>query len=158
MLRAWLRSQFRDASEVDDVIQEAYARVLQTFANGEVRSPKALLFITARNLQLMHLRRRQVVSMEPIAESDLAGILDDSVDVAAAVAHSQELELLTCAIQSLPERCRQILTLRKIYGLSQKEVAAELGIAEHTVEAQGTIALRKLGEYFARHGMKEGRP
>jgi hypothetical protein len=30
-------------------------------------------------------------------------------------------------------------------------VAAELGIAEHTVESQGTIALRKLGEYFARH-------
>jgi RNA polymerase sigma-70 factor (ECF subfamily) len=50
----------------------------------------------------------------------------------------------------LPTRCRQIITLRKIYGLSQKEVAAQLGIAEHTVEAQGTIGLRKLGEFFER--------
>jgi len=69
------------------------------------------------------------------------------------VARSQELEMLTQAIQSLPTRCRQILTLRKIYGLSQKEVAAELGISEHTVEAQGTIALRKLGEFFASRGI-----
>jgi RNA polymerase sigma factor (sigma-70 family) len=54
-------------------------------------------------------------------------------------------------------RCRQILTLRKIYGLSQKEVAAELGISEHTVEAQGTIGLRKLAEYFERFERRGGR-
>ena len=66
------------------------------------------------------------------------------------VARAQELELLTQAIQSLPTRCRQIITLRRIYGMSQKEVAAQLGIAEHTVEAQATIGLRKLAEYFER--------
>jgi RNA polymerase sigma-70 factor (ECF subfamily) len=70
--------------------------------------------------------------------------------VPGAVARAEELQLLTQAIQSLPTRCRQILTLRKIYGRSQKEVAAQLGISEHTVEAQGTIALRKLAEYFER--------
>jgi len=78
-------------------------------------------------------------------------VLDESVDVRAAVSRTQELELLTQAIQSLPTRCRQILTLRKIYGQSQKQVAAQLGISENTVEAQGTIALRKLGEFFKRH-------
>jgi RNA polymerase sigma-70 factor (ECF subfamily) len=58
--------------------------------------------------------------------------------------------MLTQAIQSLPTRCRQVLTLRKIYGLPQKEVAAQLGISENTVEAQGVIGLRKLTEYFER--------
>jgi RNA polymerase sigma factor (sigma-70 family) len=76
--------------------------------------------------------------------------LDESADVPQAVARAQELELLTHAIQSLPTRCRQVLTLRKIYGLSQKEVAAQLGITENTVEAQGVIGLRKLTEYFER--------
>jgi RNA polymerase sigma-70 factor (ECF subfamily) len=70
--------------------------------------------------------------------------------VAHEVARAQELELLTQAIQSLPTRCRQIITLRRIYGLPQKEVAAQLGISEHTVEAQGTIGLRKLTEFFER--------
>ena len=60
------------------------------------------------------------------------------------------MEIQASAIQSLPTRCRQILTLRKIYGMSQKDVAAQLGIAEHTVEAQGTIGLRKLAGFFER--------
>ena len=148
MLRAWLRSQFGDQCEIDDLVQEAFVRVLRASAGGEVRSPKALLFATARNLALMQLRHRAVERAEPLAEMDGDGILDET-DVAHAVARNQELELLTQAIQSLPARCRQILTLRKIYGLSQKEVATELGISVHTVEAQGTIGLRKLGEFFA---------
>ena len=44
------------------------------------------------------------------------------------------------------------MTLRKLYGLSQKEVAARLGISEHTIEAQGSIGLRKCIEYFRHHG------
>ena len=151
MLRAWLRSQFPVQTEVDDIVQEAFVRVLQARANGEVRSPKAFLFVTARNLALMQLRHRAVAKEDALTETELWGILDESVDVPAAVTRAEELETLTKAIQSLPARCRQILTLRKIYGLSQKAVAAELGIAEHTVEVQGSIALRKLGEYFARH-------
>ncbi|MDB6127997.1 MAG: polymerase subunit sigma-24 [Verrucomicrobia bacterium] len=150
MLRAWLRSQFPAQADIDDLVQEAFVRVLKTHAAGEVRSPKALLFVTARNLALMQLRHRQVAREDALSEAELWGILDESVDVPHAVARAQELEILTKAIQSLPTRCRQILTLRKIYGMSQKAVAAELGIAEHTVEVQGTIALRKLGEFFSR--------
>jgi RNA polymerase sigma factor (sigma-70 family) len=151
MLRAWLRSQFPAGTDLDDIVQESFLRVLRAWEKGEVRSPKALLFVTARNLMLMQFRHRQVAKEEALMDMELAGIMDEGTDVAEAVARSQELELLTLAIQSLPTRCRQILTLRKIYGLSQKEVAAELGISENTVESQGTIALRKLGEFFARH-------
>ena len=152
MLRAWLKGQFRSATEIDDIVQEAYVRVLRAKTVGEVRSPKALLFATARNLILMQLRHREVTRIEPLTEQDFVSIMDEGVDVADEGARAQERELLTQAIQSLPTRCRQILTLRKLYGLSQREVAQEMGISEHTVEAQGTIALRKLSEFFARHG------
>jgi RNA polymerase sigma factor (sigma-70 family) len=145
MLRAWLQSQFAGSVDVDDVLQESYVRVLE--AHGQ-----AFLFATARNLALMRLRHLKVERRDSITEAAFAGILDEGVDVPSAVERAQDLELLTQAIQSLPTRCRQIITLRKIYGLSQKQVAAELGISEHTVEAQGTIGLRKLGEFFARHG------
>lgn len=150
MLRAWLRAQFSSTADVDDIVQEAYRRVLQAQAATAIRSPKAFLFATARNIALMQLRHQQVERTAALAEKDRSDILDESPDVADTVARTQELEILTEAIQSLPTRCRQILTLRKIYGLSQRDVAAELGIAEHTVEAQGTIALRKLAEFFER--------
>jgi RNA polymerase sigma-70 factor (ECF subfamily) len=151
MLRAWLRRQFPLDGDIDDILQEAYLRVLEAHRSGVVTSPKALLFATARNLALMNLRHRRVERADSLTEIDAVGILDEQGDVAEAAARAQELEILTQAIQSLPTRCRQILTLRKIYGMSQKEVATELGIAEHTVEAQGTIGLRKIGEFFARY-------
>ncbi len=150
MLRAWLRGQVTSADEVDDIVQEAYVRVLQARETQALDSPKAFLFATARNLALGRLRHRRVTENFALAESSAPGVLEDETDVPRAVARAQELELLTQAIQSLPTRCRQILTLRRIYGLSQKEVAAQLGISEHTVEAQGTIGLRKLAEYFER--------
>ena len=159
MLRAWLRGQFPAEADVDDILQEAYLRVLSARREGKVfESPKAFLFATARNLALMNVRHRKVQRTDSLAEIDSGGILDEQGDVAEAAARAQELEMLTQAIQSLPPRCRQILTLRKIYGLSQREVAAELGISEHTVEAQGTIGLRKIGEFFARYDAAGGRP
>lgn len=150
MLRAWLRSRFPADCDIDDIIQEAYMRVLQARVTTEIVSPKAFFFATARNLALGVVRRKKLAGEDPLAEMDVLSILDGNADVHHEVARSQELELLTQAIQSLPTRCRQILTLRKIYGMSQKDVAAQLGIAEHTVEAQGTIGLRKITEFFER--------
>ena len=152
MLRAWLRSRFPSFSDVDDIVQEAYMRVLKNFdKSGELQSPKALLFCTARNLVIDRLRHRQVERLNSLAEINNLSVIDNDADVPETVARQEEFELLVHAIQSLPRRCRQVITLRKIYGLSQKEVAAELGIAEHTVEAQGTIGLQKIAAYFARY-------
>ncbi len=151
MLRAWLASQFSNVRDVDDIVQEAFMRVLRASEEASLRSPKAYLFAVARNLALMRLRHQQVAQVESLAEIDCSRILDEGVDVPQAVARAQELEMLTDAIQSLPTRCRQVLTLRKIYGLSQKETAAELGIAEHTVEIQSALGLKKIGQYFKKH-------
>jgi RNA polymerase sigma-70 factor (ECF subfamily) len=46
MLRAWLRSRFRQACDVDDIVQEAYARVLQAREHVAIEPPKAFLFAT----------------------------------------------------------------------------------------------------------------
>jgi RNA polymerase sigma-70 factor (ECF subfamily) len=69
------------------------------------------------------------------------------------VSRQQELDLLREAIQSLPDRCRQVFTLRTAYGLSQREVAARLGISENTVEKQMAKGLERCTEFFARHGL-----
>jgi RNA polymerase sigma factor (sigma-70 family) len=152
-LRAWLRSQFRDAVEADDLVQETYARVLRAHERGEVQVPRAFLFATARNLALDYARRHKIVAFEPITENDARNVYNDGATAADAAAHSQELELLTQAIQSLPHRCRQVLTLRKIYGLSQKQIAAQLGMAEHTVEVQVANGMRRCAQFLARLGL-----
>lgn len=151
-LRAWLRSRFPTLTDADDLVQEAYIRLLRARETGSIACAKAFLFVTARNLALNQLRHLRHERPEGITELDASGVLDSGVAIPESVAHAEDLQLLIRAIQSLPDRCRQIMTLRKIYGLSQKEVAAQLDISEHTVEAQGAIGLRKCIEYFRRHG------
>lgn len=152
-LRAWLRGKFPALADPDDLVQEALTRVWRERQARAVPAPKALLFTTARNLAYDQLRRRRIVGIDSIAEMAGLSVLEEGPTAADTTARNQELELLTQAIQSLPDRCRQVLTLRKIYGLSQKEIAAQLGIAEHTVEAQVANGMRRCAEFLARHGL-----
>lgn len=152
-LRAWLRGRFPSLSDADDIVQEAFTRVLRAHAAGEIASPKAFLFTTARNLAVDSFRRRNVAGLEPLADLAPERVLEAVPSVSETVGHKQELEILTQAIQSLPDRCRQVLTLRKIYGLSQKQIAAQLGISEHTVEAQVGIGVKRCADFLARHGL-----
>lgn len=156
MLRAWLKSRFPTGFEVDDLLQDAFVRVLTAHQERPVQSPKAFLFAVARNLALDRIRRARVTGEGDHLSFDDLEIMDDVDSVPEAVARNQELETLTRAIQSLPARCRQIFTLRKIYNLSQAEIASRMGISEPTVSAQLTIGVQKCSEYFARNRREAG--
>jgi RNA polymerase sigma-70 factor (ECF subfamily) len=151
MLRAWLQSRFPSGLELDDVVQEAFLRVLRAHERGQLDSPKAFLFATARNLALDRIRHRHVARPAPLVENEGWDVLYDADDVAETVARNQELELLTEAIQSLPDRCRQVFTLRKVYGMAQPDIARRLGISEHTVSAQLTIGVQKCTQFMAKY-------
>ena len=150
MLRAWLHSRFPKIADVDDIVQEAYARVLAAKAEREVRSPKAFFFATARNLAYDRYRETKVAGREALRDIDDLSVLDETVDIVETVARNQEIEIMTQAIQSLPDRCRQVLTLRYVYGLSRQEIADELGISMHTIEAHVTTGIKRCAEFVER--------
>jgi RNA polymerase sigma-70 factor (ECF subfamily) len=87
-----------------------------------------------------------------VTESELHGVMDESPGTAEVVSRWQEIELLADAIEALPERCRAVFLLRQFENLPQREIAARLGIAEHTVESQLTKALRRCEEFLAARG------
>lgn len=152
-LRAYLRRVFPVVTDADNVVQETFARVLAAHRAGEIVQVRAYLFATARNQALELLRRREIVSFEPIAESEAWDVSTDEPGVPEKVGLKLEIELLSEAIRSLPERCREVLTLRKIHGFSQREIASRLGIAEHTVEAQVANGMRRCAQFFRERGM-----
>lgn len=153
-LRAWLLARFPTLPDIDDVVQESLARMVLARTVSPIRSARALLFTTARNLALDAVRRQRVVAFEPITDDTDPTVLTDAADVVASVTKQQELELLTKAIQSLPERVRQIFTLRTAYGLTQKQIAEKLGVSESTVEKQMAAGIRQCAAFFARGGAR----
>ena len=152
MLRAWLSSRYSEQIDVDDIIQEALIRVLKAREEDDLKSPKAYFFAIARNLALDHIRRSKVVFNESLLNEEAMDLLDETESIEETVSRNHELEILTDAIQSLPERCRRVFTLSKVYGMTYDQIAAEMGITFNTVSAQIAIGLSKCGEYMRRHG------
>lgn len=148
-LRAWLLARFPSLPDVDDLVQESFARVLQARETNTIRSTRALLFTTARNLALDAMRRQKIARFEPITDETDWSVLEDNNDVVAIVSKQQELELLTRAIQSLPARARQIMTLRTAYGLTPLQITEKLGISLSTVEKETAKSIRACATFFA---------
>jgi RNA polymerase sigma factor (sigma-70 family) len=152
-LRAYLRMRFPEIVDPDDFVQETFLRVLKIRETGRVVPNKSYLFTVARNLALDHCRRTRVVKMEALGDVDELPVVDDVRDAAENACLDQEITLLAEAVRTLPERCRQVITLRKIYGLTHREIAARLGIAEKTAMAHINHGLARLREHLVAQGV-----
>ena len=151
MLRGWLQNRFSNRIDVDDIVQESLLRVLKAKEVNDIKSPKAFFFATARNLALDVMRRSKVVQFDSLTENELSNVLDDAESVPESIARNQELEILTKAIQSLPSKCRRIFTLRKVYCMSQPDIAEKLGISVNTVATQLKIGVKKCSAFMHEH-------
>jgi len=149
-LRAYLHVAAPRVADVDDLVQESYIRLLRMRARGQIRSVKAVLFAIARNAVRDALRHKLSQREISVAEIDMHAVPDEAPNMLDAVSRRHEHALLADAIGALPARCREVLVLRKIHGLSQREIALRLGIAEHTVESLVSRGVRRCGKYVRR--------
>ena len=152
-MRAFLRLRFPTVRDLDDLVQESYARLLRAHAAGRVQNPKSYLFTTARNAACDLFRRRETFSVEPLATADTSSVIEEGTGVVETVNRAQEIEILHQALQALPERCRAVMTLQKIHGLSNRAIAERLEISIHTVNAQLVIGLIRCRTYFRERGL-----
>jgi RNA polymerase sigma factor (sigma-70 family) len=159
-LKSWLRSRFPWLVEVDDIAQEAVFRLWRRQKKEgatPLKSPKAALFSIARNAVVDLARHRAVAKTDCVGEMGELHVLDEGADVIQTVTARQELEFFADALRSLPDRCRQVLTLTKIYGLTEREVAERLGISENTVRTQVVRGMERCANYLRAQGITRGK-
>lgn len=149
-LRAWLSRRLGAGLEVDDVVQEAYAVLVELPDVAHIREPRAYFFTTARSVVLQHVRRSRIVAIEAVAEIDRLDIDHDERSPDQHAIAGQELRRIGALVAALPARCREAFMLRKVQGLSQREIAARMRISENTVEKHVGKGLRLLMQSLAR--------
>ena len=155
-LRAYLLKRFPSLPDHDDIVQETYTRLLRAKENGRLTFAKAFLFTAARNVAIDMFRRRRLVTHEPISDFVELPLLEETPDVVATLERQQRLELLIEAVAALPERCRQVMMLRHLDGLSYKDIAARLGISPETVKVHVVKGVRDCTAFFRQHGLLDG--
>lgn len=133
MLMQYLRHNWRDQSDIEDIVQEIYVRVFEAARKEIPQKAKPFLFTTARNLLIDRVRERRVVPLEAALDLDALEIAIDEPSPDQGLIARDELRRLRDAIDTLPPRFRDVVVLRRIEDLSRAEVAQRLGINETTV-------------------------
>jgi len=140
----YLARLWPNRDEVTDLRQETYIRVYEAALKSRPTSPKSFLFTTARHLMADRVRRRRVVSIDSVGDFESLNVLVEEVSPEQRTSAYEELRRLAEAIDRLPPRCREVVWLRRVDDLSQKEVAARLGIAQKTVERHVVTGMKLL--------------
>lgn len=140
-VRLWLRRCGWSEHDVEDMIQESYAK-LAAFPIGQIRNPGAFFFQTVRNVAGAIIRRRRIVSIRAVADIERVAVIDSAPDAEELLIAYEELMRLKAAIESLPRACRRVLVMRKIEGLTQAETARRLGVSESNVEKHVARGIR----------------
>ena len=156
-LRSWLRHKRVVDLDVDDIVQETYARLAALETVSNIRQPKRYLFQTAYSIIAAHLRRSRVVSISVTADLDQLGLMSPEASPEEETIHREELRELGAALASLPSTWREAFTLRRVSGLSQRETAEKLHISEKTVEKYMAKSIEFLMDRFGRGGKETSR-
>ena len=135
-VRGWLRRASVSPVEIDDIIQEAYSRISEVRLFRRIANPRAYFLEVARNILYEQLRRSRIVRIDTVAELESLNVVDDRPSQEQATITREDIARLKRLIDGLPDRCRKMFVMRKIEGLSQKQIAQALGVTENTVETQ----------------------
>jgi RNA polymerase sigma-70 factor (ECF subfamily) len=133
-LRRFFMRRFRNAADAADATQETFLRMLDAPSKTIIENPQAYLFQIAKSVA-------RVTSARLAADSNLflpalfgESQAEDVPDQERVVNGRQSLVLLAKAIEKLPNRCQEVFILSRLHGLSNGEIAVQLGISRNMVE------------------------
>ena len=140
-LVGFLSARLGNAQAAEDVVHDAYVRVLERSGDEPIAQPRAFLYRTALNLVIDGHRRSSLRQAEPLE------VLDSeerfySPSPQLLMDHDQRLAMIQKALAELPAACRECFLLRKIEGLSHPEIAERLGVSRSVVEKQIVNAMK----------------
>jgi RNA polymerase sigma factor (sigma-70 family) len=157
-LRAFVRRQVADLSEVEDIVQDAFVELVAAYRLMEpIEHVAAWLMRVARNRIIDRFRNKSrqmsvrssssVIDAE--ANSDPTSILDDcraSEDAGPEAHYVREVlaDELAAAVDELPADQRAVFIAHELDGRSFKDLAAESGVGVNTLLGRKHAAVRHL--------------
>jgi RNA polymerase sigma factor (sigma-70 family) len=132
-LNQFFRRNCRNRTDIADLCQEVYARVYEAAQRQLPDRARPFVLATARNLLINRARRDQVVSVQTVVDLEALNVAIDEPGPDRVVIARDTLRRLQLALDHLPERCREAVILKRIEGLSCRDIASRMGISENTV-------------------------
>ena len=133
-LKRFIGRYLNNAQDIEDVTQEAFLRAYKAERSTEVRQPKSFLFRIAKNVAISQLRTKSRRITDYIEDQASDDVLMSEWSTEDEVMAEEKLGIHCEAVAALPPKCRRVYLLRKVYGMSHKQIAEKLQISTSTVE------------------------
>jgi len=143
---SYITTYTHNQSLSEDIAQQAFIHLWEDrFKLDDGKSPKNYLYAIAYNRYIDTIKKskKRELLLEEIWESALRNrIMDDSELL------EKRIDKMKLIIDSLPPKCKEIIQLNKIQGVTYREIAKLMGVSIKTVESQMRIAFKKIREGF----------
>jgi RNA polymerase sigma-70 factor (ECF subfamily) len=151
----------RADANVQDIVQDTFLHCYESASTQEIQYPKAFMARTAANLALNRVQRADVRLVDHVEDIEALDVysdndLSDNPVEASYAARERFLEFCN-AVELLPGKCRQAFLLKRVYGLSQSDIARQMGISESTVEKHVAKGLLLCMEYMSEQATRKPR-
>jgi len=147
-LHRYIRRFVGSSETTKEIVQEAF---LRTYRQGDsVRTLRAFLFSTARNLAANEYRHQRTVEKGALGEIAASGVESECDPLETEILREERNRLIQEAIDRLPLQCRAAFTLRVFHQCCYKEIADRLGISVKTVEKHIARGLKDTHSYLQR--------
>jgi RNA polymerase sigma-70 factor (ECF subfamily) len=135
----------------EDIVQDVFINIWnKRFSLNCIGSIKPYLIKSVINASLNYIQSK--FSRQDLLEEESAGNTPDNGTPHEMMTTNELNWLVKAATELLPDKCRIVFSLSRFSNQSNKEIADHLGISIKTVEAQMTIALRKIRQFLAKFG------
>lgn len=148
--------------EVEDIVQEAFLRVIEAKKARTIEYPKSYMFQAIKNLSLNKISKTDYRLTDSLEDQVGGGRHESVLQVTSSMEDQfesrQRFELFCRAVRELPIKCQRVYIMRRVYGYTQKEIAEQLGISVKTVEAHLTKAIVRCTDFMQREENQEQHP
>jgi len=148
-LTRYLHRVWPDHSEVSDLRQEIYVRLYEHATRSPRDLPtsvqaKSLMFVIARHLMTDRRRRERIVSIDYTQDLEDSNVLVDEISPEHRLSARQDLRRFSDALDQLPAHCRTAIWLRRVEGLTTREITERMQVSEGALEGYLTRGIRAL--------------
>ncbi len=129
-LRQFFSSRLSDTGIVDDLMQELYLKA-DGMGSKDIAYPKAYLFRMANNMIVDEHRRTAKLPQNSDIETDA---IPTAISPERSLSAQEQLEVVTKALNELPEKTQMVFYRMNVNGMTKVEVAESLSISVNMVE------------------------
>jgi RNA polymerase sigma-70 factor (ECF subfamily) len=147
-LTSYIRRNWRVPEDVFELRQDIYENALVGARRALPANARAYVYTVARNHLINQAKRARIVRIEAIADLDAVNHDIDTFQAERALTARDELRRAKEGIDKLPPKCREVILLQKVEGLTDREAAETLGVSVETVRRQVKLGMKALIDHM----------